>query len=231
MRPSAPGARLLAALIAAGSIVAGAAPALAQAPPASSRPKEFTAGVTWLGPTSLGTANAEFLRADGSALTIFETDNSLGSGLGIHAGLGFQIRKALWGEVNGAWTRTSLETRISSDVENADFEPISTAVSRLAIEGSALWYFREKGKTGWFVRGGGGWMKELPEGNALAADGFTGTGGIGLRHWWREGTRAKPRRLGLRVEFRADLRSGGLTLGEGSLRITPVLAGTLVFGF
>ena len=219
------------AVVAAGSIAAGAAPAFAQAAPKPSRPKEFTAGLALLGPTSLGAASAELLRSDGSTLEIFDTKNSIGRGLGIQAGLGFQIRRSVWGEFNGIWTRTSLETRISGDLENADFEPISTAVSRLAIEGAALWYFRQRGKTAWFVRGGGGWMKELPEGNALAADGLTGSGGVGLRHWWREGTRAKPRRLGLRVEFRADLRSGGLTLGEGSLRITPVVAGTLVFGF
>jgi hypothetical protein len=225
------GARLRAAVLAAGAIVSGAAPALAQTAPAPSRPKEFTAGVTWLGPTSLGTANAEFVRPDGSPFPIFEAEHSLGSGFGVHAGMGFPIRGSVWGEFNGAWTRTSLETRVSNDVENADVEPISTAVSRLAVEGAALWYFRQKGRTAWFVRGGGGWMKELPEGNAVAGNGFLGSGGIGLRHWWREGRRGALRRLGLRVEFRTDLRSGGLTLGESSLRITPVLAGTMVFGF
>ena len=206
-------------------------PALAQTRPAPGSTREFTVGGLWLGPASFGSASADLLRPDGTPLTVFEAENSLGPGIGLQAGMAFRLTPSVWTEITAGWSRASLRTTITGDVENADVEPIRARVMRVSLEASALWYVHPRGSTSWFVRGGGGWAKELAEGNALAEDAFSATGGAGVRHWWREGRRSKVQRMGLRIEFRADLRSGGITLGGSGLRLSPGAAGHVVLGF
>jgi len=212
-------------------VLVAAGSAAAQTPASPARAKELSAGVVWAGPLSFGSANADLIRPDGSSLTLFETKNSLGPGFGVRAGLAFEVRRGLWVEVVPGWTRASLRTEIGRDAENADIGPIRARVMRFSIEGAALYYFRVRGKTAWFARGGGGWAKELADGNALAEDAVTGSGGLGLRHWWREGQRGKTKSLGLRAEFRLDLRRGGLTLAERGWRAAPAAVGHLIVGF
>ena len=214
-------------MVAAASVVV-ASPAFAQA---TKQPtKEFTAGVAWLGPASFGSASADLLRPNGTTLSLFNTENSLGSGFGLRAGFGFKLKPALWAEFAGGYGWQPLKTKITDDFEDADIEPISSSVQRFSLEGAVLWYFRTKGKTHWFVRGSGAWAKELAEGNALAEDAFIGNGSVGIRRWWKQDTRTG-KATGFRATFGADFQSGGLTLGEKKLRVSPTATFSIVFGF
>ena len=216
------------AALAVPAIAAAQTPA-AQKPAGQGRGKEFVLGGLWLGPVGMGSRSAELLRSNGTTLTFFETENSLGSGLGLAGGVGFELTRAVWIEVLGGYGQAKLRTEVTGDFEDADIEPIRANVARFTVEGAALFYFGAGGSSAWFARGGGGWGRELHEGEALAEDTFHGTGSIGWRHWW-----GQPRgraRSGFRVSGGVELRTGGLTLSESSVRIGPTAAFHVFFGF
>ncbi len=202
----------------------------AQTPQPAGRAKEFSVGATWFGPVSMGTASADLLTPSGSTLPLFVTENSLGSGLGVSAGFGFALSRSVWAEVVGGWSLAKLRTDVTYDAEDADIEPIRSTVNRLTLEGAALWYFKAGRATGWFLRGGAAWVTELPEGNALAENGFAVNATVGVRHWWRQDARGR-KRTGFRALGGLDMRSGGLTLGEDSVRFAPMASFSLLFGF
>ncbi len=204
-------------------------PPAAQAPAPQGGGKEFIVGGSWLGPMSMGSSSAELLRSNGTTLTLFETDNSLGMGFGLTAGVGFSLTRSIWAEVLGQWSFATLRSDISGDFEDADTELLRSDIMRFSVEGAALWYFGASGSNAWFARGGGGWGRELDDSRSLAEDTFHGTASVGWRHWWGRPTGRK--RSGLRASGGVEFRTGGLTLGESSVRIGPTAAVHVFFGF
>lgn len=201
----------------------------AQAPANQSGGKEFIVGGAWLGPVGMGSATADLIRPNGSTMTFFETENSLGPGYGLTVGVGFGLTRSLWAEVLGGWSTATLRTEISGDFEDADVEPIRSDIYRFTVEGAALWYFGAGGANAWFARGGAGWGRELDETQALAEDTFHGTASIGWRHWW--GQPKGRTRSGLRVSGGIEMRTGGLTLTDSTVRFGPTAAAHIFFGF
>jgi hypothetical protein len=206
------------------------AAAFAQPKPASpKRGKEFVAGVAWLGPMPMGTATADLTSPNGDPLTLFETENSNGPGFGLTAGFGFELTRSIWLEVLGGYGQATLRTQVTDDFENAEGDSLQSDVTRFSVEGAALFYFGAKGPSAWFVRGGGGWGREVDEGRALAEDAFVASGVIGWRRWW-----GRPRgtaRSGFRVSGGLEARTGGLTLTDSAMRFGPTAAFHVFFGF
>lgn len=220
-------------------IVASAVPAAAQTKPAAQakpatpkKQKEFGLGLVVPGPSSLGETTAELVNGSGDpSVTLFRTKNSLGWGFGLETNLGWELKKNLWVEASGSWTRTSLKSDVREDVEDAQGDEVSSPVSRFVLEGAMVRYFREKGPAAWFLRVDGGWMRETAGGATLTEDGFIGGGGLGYRRWFRTTGKGSVKRFGMRFEARAVVRSGGLSLGESTTRIGPGFAAHLVWGF
>jgi hypothetical protein len=210
--------------------------ASAQTPPRKpatpGRPIDVVVGGLFIGPTSFGDADANQTRPDGSPSPIFTTSNRVAPGFGAEVSLTFALTRRLAVEATGAWQRADFETEISADIEDADPFTSSIASSRFVVEGAALWQLRATGKTEMFLRGSGGWMRELVGNGALREDGLLGSAGFGIKHWWRERiTGAKRRRIGWRVDGRVQIRQTGLTLGDDKIRFAPLVFGGFVFGF
>lgn len=211
------------------------APSSAQRSTATAAPRdhglELTIGGAWVGGVSFGSTDANLQTPTGSSLTLFSTSSELGAGGGLEAHLGFHVTRKLGVEVSGTWTSAEARTSISSDFEGA--EPITATVgtSHFTLEGSALWTITRRGKAEWFVRGGFGWLRDLDESSVLVDDGTIATIGGGVKYWWREQPRGALRKLGLRVEARAAIRSSGISLDDRSTHVQPVLAGGLIIGF
>lgn len=216
-----------------------AAPSAAQAsspqsrPPAASRDRgiEVTVGAAWTGGNSFGSADANLQAPNGSSLTLFKTSSDLGAGGGLEAHVSFRVAKPLAAEVSGTWTHQTISTSVSGDFENADSLTATVGVSRFTFEGSGVWTLNGRGHARWFVRGGFGWMREVDETGVLVEDGTIANVGGGVKYWWRDQARGSFRKIGLRVEARAAIRSSGISLDQKSTRVAPVLAGGLVFGF
>ena len=201
-----------------------------QAPPRD-RGLELTIGAAWTGGNSLGSADANLQAPDGSSLTLFKTSSDLGAGGGIEAHLSFRVAKRLAAEVSGTWAHQTIHTSLSGDFENAEAITATVGVSRFTVEGSGVWTLNSRGRARWFLRGGFGWMREVDETGVLVEDGTIANLGGGVKYWWRDQARGAFRKVGLRVDARAAIRSSGISLDQKSTRVAPVFAGGVVFGF
>ena len=225
--------RVCTAVLSAALFLVAAAPAAAQTKPAAQKKqKEFSLGLVVPGPSSLGETTAELLNGAGDpGVTLFRAKNSLSWGFGVETNIGWQLKRNLWLEASGSWTRTSLKSDIREDAEGAQGDEVSSPVSRFVVEAAMLTYFREKSTSSWFIRVDGGWMRETAGGATLTGDGFIGGGGLGYKKWFKTAGKGNVKRMGMRFEARAIVRSQGLSLGESSVRIGPGFATHLVWGF
>jgi hypothetical protein len=201
------------------------------APIAPARNIELSVGGLFAAPSPAGSASASLLTPGGSNLDVFDIDSTFGYGYGAEAIVGFRVAPRLWIEASGGITRTTARSEISSDLESGPSLTVSENLSRFSAEGAVRVDLADPGTTTWFVRGGGGWMRELAGGNALVENGFIFNAGGGVRHWFRDNRAGAVKQIGLRLEGRVMVRTAGIEFGSRSLRMGPGAAGALIFGF
>jgi hypothetical protein len=214
------------------ALLAYAAPAGAQGTPTRPppRPWELSAGASFILPATLATTSASLLDADGSSVALFRSRAEAGAGLGLEAALSTPLSRRADLEVLGSWTRFEARAVLTEDLEDVrDFTATDT-LTRFAVEGGVLFRLAERNRTTWYVRGSGGWMRELSGDAALAGDGLLVTAGVGFKYWTRPRA-AGPSRLGVRAEFRMLNRRDGVPLDDGGFRLWPAAAGSMLFRF
>ncbi len=199
--------------------------------PARDKGIEIAISAVWMGSVSFGSADANIQTNSGTPLTLFQTSSRESAGTGVEANVGFRITRRLAAEVGGSWVTSEIRTSLSGDFEGADPITATVGVTHFTVEGSALWTLIDRRRTKVFVRGGVGWMRDLDESSILLVDGTVATIGGGMKYWWRDQPRGAFRKLGLRVEARAAIRSAGIALDDRSRRVSPVVAGGLIIGF
>jgi len=211
-----------------------ATPAAAQASrsvPAGGPKHEISIGGVFSGPSSMGSANAELLGSNGQpTITLFSTSNGMSAGFGPELLLGFRARPGMWFEVGGSLSWPSLSSKIEDDFEGAETQTLSSRVTRWTLEGALVWWIKDKGRTTWFIRAGGGVVGEVSDDLSTGGTGALGTGGVGVRHWFRE-SKGGLRKMGLRGEFRAVVQGGGLSFNDRTTRFSPTGTVHLVFGY
>ena len=74
-------------------------------------------------------------------------------------------------------------------------------------------------------------MRELAAGATVAETGVIGNVGTAVKYWWGAPSSIQRRRLGLRLDGRAVLRSGGVDLGVTGVRVAPAASADLMIGF
>ena len=191
--------------------------------------RELAVGIVWTAPVSLGEVNADLTAPGGAPFVLFRTDSDIASGLGFEVSFLERLTERLDLEVAGAWARANVRTRVSADFEGVDDVELVNRLTRFTIEGGALWRVAERDQAIWFVRGSGGWLRELDEASALAENGFVINVGGGVRYWFQPAS-ASGSRVGLRVEGRLMMRQTGPSLGD-ELQIGPALMAAAVFRF
>src|SRR5688500_3045254 len=104
-------------------------PAEAQPAAAPRGPRmELSAGVGFLGGSSLGTAAADLRGRSNQPFQLFNTSSRIGGSLPLEVRLGFLLGPRYVFEIRGAWSRPELETSVSGDLEGA---PPLTVVERV----------------------------------------------------------------------------------------------------
>ena len=211
---------LAAAIVVAIPSLAFAQTASAAAQKPSGHPVELAVGGFVFGETSFGSIDAEFITNSGGRLTVFRTESALRPGFGLEVALGIGLTPSLAIEGSGGWSRADFRTRVSGDVEDVADIVLKERLTRYSVEGAALWTFARRGKSSWFARGGAGWTRDLTGNDS------------GVKYLWNQAAQGGLRVTGFRVEGRALVHKRGLTIGDDNkLRVTPAVAGSLIFGF
>jgi hypothetical protein len=192
---------------------------------------EVGGGVTWAGSFTGPASTAELTRNGESSggFDLFSTESEIRNGVGIGASLAFYLSPAIAVEAGLRYSQPVLTYRLADDVENAPPVSAEETLSRYVITASVIWHFRRLTSAHRivpFIAGGGGYVRDLHEGNALIETGgeFHALGGV--TYWLGTGRR----RFGLRGQAGFSLTSGGFDFRETS-RTLPIASGSLVYLF
>lgn len=188
---------------------------------------EIGAGVLWLGGYDAGGGAALETRntATGSGpLTLFETDSQMLSTTGVGAQVGVYLGRRVSAEAVFQYSRPILRLRPTSDFENADSVNIDGQVTTYVAGGSLLYHFGD-GRFVPFVSGGGGYLRQLHEDNAVVVTGSEVHAGGGLKLWFGSASR-----VGLRLDAQVSSRDKAVSFEE-KRRLIPTLGAGLTVRF
>ena len=195
---------------------------------ASAQSFEVTGGVVRSGGYDAGSALATLSRnpSTGSApLTEFQTDSQVLGATGLDAHVGFHVARRVFAEATFQYSRPILRTHITGDFESAASVDADDKTSSYLVGGSVLYHFGE-GRVVPFVEGGGGYLRQLHEGNTELLTGTELHAGGGVKYWLGTGTH----RYGLRLDALASSRSKSIAF-EQKRRIVPSVAAGVVYVF
>ena len=211
------------------TVVLAGAPGVALAQQTSApraRSFELSAGGIGVGPIDFGSATASLVANQSAApeSTLFRASSSIGTGAGLDGRVAFNITRALAVEGGFVWTRATLESRITSDVEGVPGVTVAQDLDTYFIEASAVWHLSALSFAGGralpFVAGGGGYLRQLDEEQMLTREkaGQVYHAGGGVKYFFLQRPRGFIRGLGLRGDARLYVRSGGVELDPDTKR-------------
>jgi hypothetical protein len=193
------------------------------APGAAQSRFEIGVGLSWTAGFDAGGRDALLTSGTGSSsFTLFDTASRVNAAPGATATLGFFVTSRLAIEGTAEYSRPTLQTTISSDVEGATGTTAESRLTSLVIGGSARYHFGAT-RLRPFVFGGAGWLRQLDEDNVLLITGPELHGGAGVSY-----------RLDRHFAVRGE---GGVSLREKSLgfearrRTLAVFAASLLYRF
>jgi hypothetical protein len=186
---------------------------------------EIGGGVVWLqGYDAGGSSALETRNTTGGPgpLTLFETDSQVLSATGVAAQIGVYLGRRVSAEGVFQYSRPILRLRPASDFENADPVNIDGQVTTYVVGGSVLYHFGD-GRVVPFVSGGGGYVRQLHEDNAVLVTGSEIHGGGGVKIWF-----GSAHRLGFRLDAQVSSRDKAVAFEEKRRNIPTVGAGLTV---
>jgi hypothetical protein len=203
-----------------------ASPASAQGPAPRPRSFEVSVGAIALGPVDFGTSRATLIanQAGAPEVTFFNAASEIGTGIGFDGRLAFNITRSLAVEGGLVWTRATLESRITSDVEGIPDVTLAQDLDTYFVEASAVWHLRQLmpgGKVLPFVAGGAGYLRQLDDEQLLTDDpGPVYHAGGGVKVLFRQRPRGFLRALGVRADARVYFLTSGVELDDSRERQT-----------
>ena len=228
--------RLARVLAVALGLVACAPSAVRAQPPTDPAPGRVELGIgwVWIGGEAVGSGDATETTSSGGALSLFRTSTELAAGSGVEARVGITLARAFELEASGTYAVPRLRTAISGDYENAVPVTASEPVQQFTAGVGLLWYVRHDqarpASVAPFLVAGGGYLRELHEGSVLVETGrfYRVGGGVKFLFRWRERTFLKG--VGLRIDARAMMRTGGVAFDD-RFHVSPDLGAALYVRF
>ena len=143
---------------------------------------ELGIGVVWSGPTRFPRVDADETGSDGEPFSLFNSKSDPQSVVGLEGRVAVRVSRRIQLEVSGSYGRSRLRTRITDDFEDiADIE-ISEKTIHAIAQGAIIAHFDRRVANGLpFVTFGGGYLRELHEGQTVVETGRRFFGGAGLR--------------------------------------------------
>lgn len=214
-------------------ILAVAPMAAAQSRDPAFRPKHVVAsvGVFTSSGFVIGDLTAE-LRRNGTGtpgpFTLFRAESAFDRTLGAETRLAVAVTRLFAVEVGATYSMPTLAIAITQDAESSP-AALATTTTQYTVDVSGVYQIprlRLGTRARPYVIGGGGYVRQLPEGRLLVETGHTIHVGGGVRYWLYGGSVAQ-RAVGARAEARMVRRSGGIHFESGE-RVYPALS---VLGF
>ena len=189
-------------------------------------------GLIWTGSQSLGSSDANETTGSGGDLVLFRTSSDLTSRLGIEGRIGVRVWRSLEAEASGSYATPQIRTQISSDFEGAAPITATEKIQQFSIVGGVLWRLPSiKGsKLTPFVSGGGGYLRQLHEGDILAESGQLYQFGGGIEYLFSANNASALKGIGVRADVRGVIRSKGVALDDGH-SASPAFAASLYARF
>ena len=186
---------------------------------------EAGGGVVFSAGFDVPALGAGLTRSTGSdRFDLFSVDGTAGDSVGAHARVGFFVTRTISVEADFRYARPTLSYDLSDDAEAEDVTASET-LSHYLFGGSVLFHlpgasFRN-GRGMPFIGVGGGYIRELHEGNELVETGDEVHATVGVRYLYGAGRR----RIAVRGEVGASSRHRGFD-DEDARRTLPIaLAG------
>jgi hypothetical protein len=178
---------------------------------------ELSIGALWIGGESYGSQDASLTTSTGGTIRLFSTSSELNPAAGLELRVGGRIAANIDAEVAASYTTPELRTTISSDLEAAGSTVAVEPVQQFIIEGAAIIKL-----TGWrprprllpFISVGAGYLRQLHDAKTLVETGQTYHVGGGAKLAMVSRTDSRLKEIGLRMEARACIRSGGVALDD-----------------
>lgn len=194
---------------------------------------EFSGGAVLSEGLDLGDRTATLTRNPGTGsgpFELFTSSSRLDAAPAVQGRLAVYLARSVAVEGGAQYSRPKLRTRLTNDAEAAESITASSALTRYIFDGSLVVHLLPLSFAGGrgvpFVLGGGGYIRELHEGNELVETGQEIHAGAGLKYWFGTGRR----RAGLRGEAGVSLREGGFDFSD-ERRTTPTASVSFVYLF
>lgn len=200
---------------------------------------ELGGAIGWAGSSDLGSEKATLTGngvPSGAPVTLFDAASTLSSGATYEGRLAWRLDPTFAIEGVASVTPSDLQTRITGDFEGADPVTVTERVRQFTVEGGLVVHlnalrFGWRGRIVPFVTGGGGYLRQLHDGETLATDGGAGYAGGGVKVDLRRRDRGWAKGFGLRADVKMRIHSGGFDLGERKVRVHPAATGGLYLRF
>lgn len=143
-------------------------------------------------------------------LTLFSGEGRLRPAAGVEARLGVYLSPQFSVEGGLQFTKPTLRISLSNDFEQAPDTDAEEQITQYVFDGTFLYHFARfsDGHASLFLAGGGGYLRQLDDGNERLTTGSQFHGGGGMHYWFGSGNQ----RLGLRVEGRLTVRNHSVDL-------------------
>jgi hypothetical protein len=178
---------------------------------------EVDAGVLWSSGIDFGSTTASITanQTPAADYPLFETAADLAAAPGFEGRIGLRITRTIGVEGAFQYSRPTLETRITGDVENAPAVTASVDLSRYVIDVSGVVHLTgfRIGRSGMpFVLGGVGYLRELDPAQALAETGRLYHAGGGFKYLFTSRSHGLVKGFGVRGDARLYFKDGGYEL-------------------
>ena len=174
---------------------------------------EVAGGGGWFGGGALGTRDAN-LRANSttsSPYRLFATDTQFGAAPVLEARVSLALSRRLAVEGRLGYSRPELRTTISSDAEQGNAITAVERMDQYMVDASVLLMLGRLGTGNLvpFVAAGGGYLRQLHEGQTLIDEGHSYHVGGGIKRRLITNDRGFVKSAGVRGDVRMYLLSGG----------------------
>jgi hypothetical protein len=188
---------------------------------------ELSIGALWIGGESYGSQDANLTTSTGGTVRLFSTSSVLDSTAGPELRFGGRVTRIIDAEIAASYTTPELRTTISADLEASGSSVAVEPVQQFIIEGAAiikLTAWRPSARLLPFVSVGGGYLRQLHDAKTLVETGQTYHVGGGAKLSMVSRTDSRLKEIGLRLEGRACIRSGGVALDDRAHAAAAVTA-------